>query len=77
MRVGRVVTQKPYLSDQVITVYAILNQVIHQQALKQYQQPILEKATTTLPFVTIKAFSFVISFISLWSILLSFTLYRI
>jgi len=28
MRVGRVVTQKPYLSDQVIAVYAILNQDI-------------------------------------------------
>ena len=106
-------TQKPYLSNQIIAVYAslnqdislltsnlyylltsecikyiyqssqssvlavILNQAIHQQALNPYQQPISEKATATFSFATIKAFSFVISFILLLSILLSFTLYQI
>ena len=102
---GEFLTQKPYLSDQVIAVCAIkprytslglrpllltqfrlyqmylssqssvlvviLNQAIYQRVLNPYQQPISKKATTTLSFVTIKAFSFVISFISLWTILLS------
>ena len=66
-----------YLSSESSVLAVILNQVIHQRVLNPYQQPISEKAKTTLPFVTIKAFSFIISFISLWSILLSFTLYRI
>jgi len=34
--VGRVVTQKPYLSDQVIAVYAILNQDISLLASNLY-----------------------------------------
>jgi len=66
-----------HLSSQSSVLAVTLNQTIHQRALNLYQQPILEKAKITLPFVTIKAFSFVISFISLWSILLLFTLYRI
>ena len=66
-----------YLSSQSNVLVVILRQAAHQRALNPYQQPISEKAKTTLPFVTIEAFSFVISFISLWSILLSFTLYRI
>ena len=64
-----------YLSSQSSALAIILNQAIPQRALDPYQQPISEKAKITLPFVTIKAFSFVISFISLWSILFSFTLY--
>jgi len=68
---------KLYLSSQSSVLTAILNQGIHQRALSQYQQPISEKATTTRSFVTINAFSFVISINSLWSILPSFTLYRI
>jgi len=63
-----------YLSSQSSIITVILNKAIHQRVLNPYQ-PILKKAKTTLPFVTIKAFSFVISFISLWAILLSFTLY--
>jgi len=66
-----------YLSSQSSVPTIILNQTIHRRALNSHQQPILEKTTTTVSFVTIKAFSFAISFISLWSILLSFTLYRI
>ena len=66
-----------YLSSQSSVLVVILHQAIHQWALNPHQQPISEKAKTTLPFVTIKAFSFVISFISLWTILLSFTLCRI
>ena len=63
-----------YLSSQSSVLAVILNQAIHQRALNPYQQIISEKATTTPSFVTTKAFSFVISFISLLSILLSFTL---
>jgi len=64
-----------YLSSQSSVLTGILNQAIHQWALNPYQQPISKKAKTTLPFITIKAFSFVISFSLFWSILLSFTLY--
>jgi len=66
-----------YLSSQSSVLDVILNQSIHQQAVNPYQQPISEKATTTPSFVTIKAFSFVIGFVSLWSILLLFTLYGV
>ena len=66
-----------YLSSQSSILAVTLNQAIHQRALNPYQQSISEKGKTTLPFVIIKAFSFVISFSSLCSILLSFTLYRI
>jgi len=66
-----------YLLSQSSVPAVILNHAIHQRALNPYQQPISEKATTTPSFIIIKAFSFVIAFISLWSILLSFTLYRI
>jgi len=63
-----------YLSSQSSSIVVILNQLISQQAVNPYQQLISKKAKTTLPFVTIKAFSFLISSISLWFILLSFNL---
>ena len=66
-----------YLTSQLSVLAVTLNQAIHQRALNPYQQPISENAKTTLLFITIKAFSFVISFISMWSILLLFALYRI
>jgi len=65
-----------YLSSQSTVLAIILNQAIHQRTLNPYQQLISEKDKTTLPFVTIKAFFFVISFSLLCSILLSFALYR-
>jgi len=57
-----------YLSSQSSVLIFILNQVIYQRALNSYQQPILENVTITLSIVTINAFSFVISFVSLWTI---------
>ena len=54
-----------YLSSQSSVLAVILNQAIHQRALNPYQRPISGKVETNLPFVTIKAFSFVISFNSL------------
>ena len=66
-----------YLSSQSSVLVVILNQAIHQRALHLYQQLILENAISILSIITIKAFSFVISFISLWTVLLLFTLYWI
>ena len=66
-----------YLSSQSSVLVVILNQTIHQRALNLYQQLISEKAVTILSIIAIKAFSFVIPFISLWTILLSFTLHQI
>ena len=66
-----------FISSQASVLTVILNKTVPQRALNPYQQPMLSKATTILSIVTIKAFPFVISLISLWTISLSFTLYRI
>ena len=66
-----------FISSQASVLTVILNQTVPQRALNLYQQPMLSKATTTLSIVTIKAFPFVISLISLWTISLSFTVYKI
>ena len=60
-----------YLSSQSSVLAVILNQAIHQRALNLYQQLISEKAVTILSVIAIQAFSSLIPFISLWTILLS------
>ena len=60
-----------YLSSQSSVLVVILNQTIHQRALNLYQQLISEKAVTILSIIAINAFSSIIPFISLWTILLS------